>query len=344
MKGCATLALAAPIFVLMAGRASADDGKTVPSAQAVFQIHHELTVKDIPTGSKKLRVWFWLPDDTPEQKVLQLSVPAAPERYKITRDAANGHRYIYAEQNDPPATVAVATDFVLARRSTSVRLDPAKAGPITDSHRKLFAEYLDLDCPCMKVDATITDLAKKLCGEELNVVTQARKIFDWVVANTDHYSKAKTSPKSSGQGSALYCLNHKGGGCTDQHALFIALCRARGIPTRLHFGTLLKAQNEGKELNPGYRCWVQYFVPNYGWVSADLSAANTNPGQEDFYFSGLDERRVWFAEGRNLELQPRQDTGKLNLLIIAHVEVDGRVHTAFDRTLRFTRAAGDALK
>jgi len=38
----------------------------------------------------------------------------------------------------------------------------------------------------------------------------------------------------------------------------------------------------------------------------DIAAANTNPGQRDFYFSGLDERRVHFIEGRDLDLAPQQ--------------------------------------
>jgi hypothetical protein len=34
-------------------------------------------------------------------------------------------------------------------------------------------------------------------------------------------------------------------------------------------------------------------------------------------------------------LNPRQEGAKVNLLIIAHVEIDGKAHTAFDRVLRF---------
>src|SRR5439155_380964 len=89
-------------------------------------------------------------------------------------------------------------------------------------------EYLRQDVPFMTVDDKITLLAHDICGTETNTVRQARKLFDWVVANSDHYSKAPDKIKSSGKASALYCLSMKGGGCTDQHALFIALARARG--------------------------------------------------------------------------------------------------------------------
>jgi transglutaminase-like putative cysteine protease len=339
MSDRARLALAAVLTALITTTLHAGEPKRSPAPlpSAVYKVGHSLVVEDIPDGAKKVRVWFWFPDDEPNQKVLDYAVTQAPANYRLTRDPVNGHRYLYAEADEPKGKLVLATEFTLRRMATHVALNPAKAGPITAAHRRLFAEYLRADCPCMVVDDRIAELANKICGAETNVVVQARKLFDWVVANTDHYSKSKEAPKSSGEGSALYCLNQKGGGCTDQHALFIAMARARGIPTRLQFGSRLNPAHEGKDHDPGYRCWVQYFVPHYGWVSTDMSAADTNPGQEDFYFSGLDERRIWFLEGRDLELNPKQAGDRLNLLIVAHVEVDGRPHAAFKRQVRFTR-------
>jgi hypothetical protein len=305
---------------------------------ATYKITHSLKIKDIPAGSKNVRVWFWFPDDDPQQKLLEFKVPLAPAGFQLTRDAANGHRYLFAETENPGATLSLVTEFTLSRKSVHVPLDAAKAGPITEAHRQLFREYLRTDCPNMMVDNVIKAKAKEICGDETNVVAQARKLYDWVIANTNHYSKPG-APKSSGLGSAQICLDQKGGGCTDQHALFIAMARARGIPARLHFGSRLTAQNENKDVNPGYRCWVSYFVPNYGWVPSDMSAGNTSPGKEGFYFSGLDERRIWFSDGRDLELNPKQDSSRVNTFIIAYVEVDGRPHTAFDRVLRFREVA-----
>jgi transglutaminase-like putative cysteine protease len=325
------------LVVLIASRAGGEEAPVVKpdTAVAVFRIHHALTVKDLPAGAKKVRVWFWLPDDDDAQKVLDLTVQAPPG-YSITRDAANGHHYLYAEVDAPGESLNLATDFILRRKAVAVPLDPEKAGAITDGHRTAFAEYLRRDCPNMEVNERITKLAEEICGNETNVVKQARALYDHVAGTTDHYNKPG-APKSSGKGSAEYCLDSKGGGCTDQHALFIALARARGIPTRLQFGCLLKVPNEGKEVDPGYRCWVQFFAPNYGWVPLDASAGNLNPDRRDFYFGGLDERRVRFLEGRDLDLTPRQTAPKLNLMIGAYVEVDGQPHKAFQRVMKYNQ-------
>ncbi len=306
------------------------------SAEATFRVNHALTVKEIPAGTHRVRVWFWLPEDDDCQRVLDLNVTEAPAGYQITRDATYGHRYLYAELTDSSATSArISTDLLIRRKSISIAPDAGAAAPLTETHRVEFAEYLRRDVPNMVVDDRIVKLATEICGSETNEVKQARLLFDWVADHTHHYSKPG-APKSSGKGSVDYCLANQGGGCTDQHALFIALARARGIPTRLQFGTLLKVANEGKVMDPGYRCWVQYFVPNFGWVPMDISAADTNPTRRDFYFSGLDERRIRFSEGRNLDLTPRQDGPRLNLFISAYVEVDGKPFPGFQRVLKYT--------
>src|SRR5262245_27630579 len=60
-------------------------GSVTPAAEptATYQVQHALTVKDIPAGSKTVRVWFWLPDDDDGQKLLDLAVREAPAGYKI---------------------------------------------------------------------------------------------------------------------------------------------------------------------------------------------------------------------------------------------------------------------
>ena len=328
---CVSALLPAPRAVAQAPASAAP-----AASEATYRIHHTLTLKDLPAGTKKVRVWFWLPQEDESQKVLDFTVAQAPSGFRTEVDPATGSTYLYVEIDNPAsATIPISTDFTLCRRVSSVTLDPQKARPMTDQHRAAFADDLRTDVPHMAVDAKMRALADRLCGSETNVVRQARLLYDYVVDNTQHYSKSATAPKSSNQGDAEYCLANGGGACTDLHSLFGVLARARGIPTRICFGSLLKAQNEGKETDPGYRCWVLFFVPGYGWTPADLAAANLAPEKKDFYFGGLDDRRVLFSRGRDLTLAPKQDGPPVNLFIRAYVEVDGAPYTGFDRKLTF---------
>lgn len=304
--------------------------------EATYSIHHGLTVKEIPQGAKKVRVWFWLPREDSAQKILDFAVSQAPAGYKITRDPVYGQQYLYCEVTNPAqGTLSLATDFVLQRRAISIVLDPNKSGALTPAHLQTFADYLRADTPNMEVDTQIQALATQICGPEKNVIRQAKQIYDYVIEHADHYSKGETAPKPSKIGSVAYCRVNGGGSCTDMHSLFSALARARNIPTRLYFGSRLQAKNEGKEVDPGYRCSVEFFAPQYGWIPLDVAAGDTNPDKKDFYFGGLDERRVLFNEGRDLDLSPKQDSGRLNLFIGAYVEVDGKPHTTWERALKF---------
>ena len=308
------------------------------ASEATYRVHHTLTVKDIPKGAKKVSIWFWIPQEDAAQQVLDFTVAQAPAGFRTRVDGSTGMTYLYSEVNRPDAaTIPVVTDFTVCRRKTSVILDPEKAGPLTAQDRATFADDLRTDVPHMVVNASLRALADKICGSETNVVRQARLIYDYVVDNTQHYSKSPTAPKSSNEGDADYCLANGGGACTDMHSLFCALARARGIPTRFCFGSLLKAKNEGKDLDPGYRCWVLFFVPNYGWVPADMAAANLAPDLKDFYFGGLDARHLLFSRGRNLDLTPPQKGPPVNLFIRGYVEVDGKPYTNFDRDLTFVQ-------
>lgn len=315
------------------------------TAQSTYAIQHALTVKDIPKGAGKVRIWFWVPQDDSAQKVLDFAIKEAPAGYKITRDPTYGHQYLYCEVNKPAQnTVSLATDFLLSRNAVTTALDPEKSGALTPVHQQTFADYLRKDTPYMEVSPQITKLAGEICGNETNVIRQARKIYDYVIDNADHYSKGETAPKPSKIGSVEYCRANGGGSCTDMHSLFSALARARNIPTRLYFGSRLQAKNEGKDLDPGYRCSVEFFAPSYGWVPVEVAAGDTNPDKKDFYFGGLDERRVLFNEGRDFDLSPKQDGPRINLFIGAYVEVDGKPYTSWDRSMKFTEVKPSSLK
>lgn len=50
------------------------------------------------------------------------------------------------------------------------------------------------------------------------------------------------------------------------------------VSARLEMGYRLREPNEGKEVDRGHRCWVEYFVPTYGWVPADIVEADAPSG------------------------------------------------------------------
>ena len=318
----------------------------VTLGSTTYDVVHSFEVKDLPEGAKTVRMWFWMPEDRAEQKVLDFRIVSdAPTAGglsgagpRVTRDLSYGRNWVYAEgAADPAKPLRIETRFSLLRRETKGQADAGKATPLTAEHRAAFARELRLDEQHMEVTPEIQKAADGVCGGETNPVLMARKIFDFVILKSDHYSKFGPTPKGKCLGDASECMLGAGDCCTDQHALFIAMARARGIPCRLMFGSRLKPENESKDHDPGYRCWPQFFAPGIGWVSLDISSADGAPdGEAGRWFGGLDDRRVEWAEGRGVRLDPAP-AGSPDLLIRGYVEVDGQPHKAFTRSLRFTR-------
>lgn len=304
-------------------------------ADATFTVRQSFEVADLPAYARQVRGWFWMPEDRPEQKVLEFRVLDAPDSLRMTRDPRYGRSWLYAEapaRTDRP--LRVVTEFKVHRRKVSGLADPSRAQPLTEAHRRAFALELRKDEKLMEVTPKIQELADSLVGKETNPVLQARRFFEFVIEKSDHYSKFGSTPQGLCLGSADECLAGKGDCCTDQHALFIALCRARGIPCRLMYGSRLRPDNAGKDFDPGYRCWPNFFAPGIGWVPLDVSSGDTGGDRALEWFGGLDENRLEWAEGRDFDLEPRSNV-RPDLVIRGWVEVDGKPHTGLVRTLNF---------
>jgi transglutaminase-like putative cysteine protease len=250
---------------------------------------------------------------------------------------------LYAESSATAGKpLRVVTEFRIVREKVSGMADAARAREITDHHRRAFAAELRLDEKHMEVTPQIQKIADDVAGDERNPVLQARKFFDYVIAKSDHYSKWGSTPQGKCWGSASECLLGTGDCCSDQHALFIALCRARGIPCRLIYGSRLNLNNEGKDYDPGYRCWPKFYAPGLGWVPLDVSSGDTAGDRAAEWFGGLDAARLEWSEGRDFELEPRSSV-RPDLVIRGWVEVDGKPHAGFSRTLNFKRTGSPSV-
>ena len=307
-------------------------------ADTTYVVRQSFTVKDLPEGAKNVRGWFWMPEDRPEQQVVDFRVVEAPDFFQVARDPRYGRSWVYAgAKASPNKPLRVVTEFKVVRRTVSGLADAAKTMALTEQDRRAKAAELRRDEKHMEVTPAFQKIADDIAGKETNPVIQARMFFDYVIAKSDHYSKFGPTPKGTCLGDAGECMAGTGDCCTDQHALFIALCRARGIPCRLMFGSRLKPENEGKDHNPGYRCWPNFFAPGIGWIPLDVSSGDAAPVEKaGDWFGGLDDRRLEWAEGRDFDLEPKSAV-RPDLVIGGWVEVDGKPHKGFDRVVNFKK-------
>lgn len=340
------LTLVILMLSLFAGLAQARTGK---SKSTTFDARHELKVT-VPEGAKKVRIWFALPQEVTQQQVANLKIES-PFPYRVERDATEGSRFLYVEANAPTTKdFTIVTTFRLTRKEVLSDLQSAKAAPLSNAEKKKMARYLEPNTYVI-IDDKVKRLASEIVGDEKNPLLAARKIYDYVLNYADYWVIDPANKKASPVGSTEYCLTTKTGNCTDFQSLWTSLARAAGIPTRIVYGSFFKKELDGKDVDQSYHCWTEFYVSKLGWVSQDVSVADlfaqeikmndqnttlvqrTTPAgyfgkdtkQVEYYFGNLDERRVTWSVGRDLQMTPRQDAGPVNSIPKAYVEIDGQV-------------------
>ena len=154
----------------------------VAHADSIFTVRQSYTVTNVHAGAKQVRGWFWMPEDRPEQKVIELKVVKGPESLRVTRDPSFGRTWLYAEvaaSGDKP--LEIITEFKVLRRAVSGMADESKARALTAEDRRAFAKELRRDEMHMEVNSTLQKIADDLAGNDTNPVTQAKKFFNYVI-------------------------------------------------------------------------------------------------------------------------------------------------------------------
>src|SRR3954468_9071836 len=79
----------------LAGQAASTAQKFSPPSRT-FRFSYNFTIKDIPSGAKRVRVWVPVPQTDQHQTVRVVRVKA-PAKTRMMKDAQYGNQMIYAE-------------------------------------------------------------------------------------------------------------------------------------------------------------------------------------------------------------------------------------------------------
>ncbi len=285
-----------------------NDGAPRIAESRTYRIRQTVELADVPASAKEATLWVPIPADGPWQHIVDRRVVQAPSGWTLVHQPATG------------ADMVVAVETTLIRESPVVDLTATTAG---ETQAPLFSQELSTNAPLMAPDAKMAEIAAKACTGASDPRQKVVRLLDAVADAADHYSKDPTKPKC-GRGAAEDCMKNGGGCCTDLHSLFIAMARSQGIPTRLQFGYRLKADKEGTDYDPSYRCWVEYFLPGSGWVPTDLVVADAGePSARAENYGRLDARRVWLWQGRGFDLAPKQAGGAIQTMLCGWAQIDG---------------------
>jgi len=297
-----------------------------------FRFTYSFTVKDIPAGTKVVRVWFPQATRDRYQDALLVSM-SAPAPTRLGKDPEYGNVIVSSEIHDPPAGQSYTWTWVyeITRREYSrgdyVQLERKDSRPTVVPAS--MTRYVQADT-LIPTDGKIKALAEQVTVSQPGTVAKAKAAYDYFFTNF-RYDKTGTG---WGRGDAVWACDSKHGNCTDFHSPFIGVLRADGIPARFDIGFPI-AENKDKGDIAGYHCWAEFYAPKIGWIPVDISEAWKAKEKENYFFGSVDANRVQLSTGRDITLSPKQDGAPLNYFVYPYVELDGKPYEAIGKQFSF---------
>lgn len=184
-----------------------------------------------------------------------------PETPRVSSD---GYGNLYAQWDigilSKGKTFTVSITYNILTFTITYHVNPELVKP----YEKTSAIYQNFTQPENLVESNhplIISTAENIVGNETNPYKMVSKIYSFVTETLNY----KTQPQEQG---ALWALQHKEGDCSEFSYLFVALCRAAGIPAKINTGFAF--QGDVKILDAAHM-WAEYYIENYGWIPVDPS-------------------------------------------------------------------------
>lgn len=202
-------------------------------------------------------------------------------------------------------------------------------------------------------DGLAFQLGERIIGRVKDPVAQAKAVYDWIVDNATY----DPSLPGCGTGDVRKQLisGQYGGRSADINGLFVAICRAVGIPARCVYGLRIGPSRLFRSLgitsddaSRGHHVRAEFYIPGYGWIPVDASDV-----LRAIAFEGLRDRDsslnalkkvlfgVWemnwiaFNLGTDITL-PGKQTAQPFLLLPQLETADGRTETGASGALPYS--------
>jgi len=292
-----------------------------------FEFYYTVKVDSIPVYAKHITILIPVPQTDPHQVIEGIKFES-PYPYTFITDSEYGDKAARFDLGGNPPDSLQIKMTVSANRIRYTALDGSKKG-IDVPSPAMRARFLSPD-RLIPLGGEILAERDKVIREGMTDLQKAQAIYDYLVA-TMKYDK---SGVGWGRGDALYACDARRGNCTDFHSLFIGMARASGIPARFVMGFPLPDDKEQGEIS-GYHCWAEFYTDELGWVPVDASEANRHPEKKDFFFGSLDQNRIAFTYGRDIDFGIEGLKEPLNFLIYPVVLVDGNIYNDVETAFEF---------
>jgi transglutaminase-like putative cysteine protease len=158
---------------------------------------------------------------------------------------------------------------------------------------------------------TLISASNNIVGSSVSPIEKAEKIYNWIADNITYNGALPELEKG-----ALWAYNNKQGDCSEFSSLMVTLLRIRNIPARKVMGFCISNNpatrpvmgkewifirsktGETSSTNFLGHAWVEYYVPNIGWIACDPTWHETSYE----YFNRIDYLRLNLNIGQWLSI------------------------------------------
>ncbi len=235
-----------------------------------------------PGEITSLDIYIAVPHDLPFQKLLD-SIVFTPEPTEFVYDRWDQQiARFHFENLTAGASVSTAMRVKAELFKTRFFIFPDNAGALSEIPEDIKTSYLVDDSKYWIDDPFIREAAQKVVGDETNCYWIARRLFNYLIDQM-HYELA------GGWNVAPTVLKRGSGSCSEYSFVYIALCRAAGLPARYAGSVVIRGDDASTD--DVFHRWVEVFLPNYGWIPVDPSGGDhEKPAAQARAFGYLNNR------------------------------------------------------
>lgn len=250
-----------------------------------FRLRSETRIRDLPQLTP-CRVHLPLAARSMQQEPASDIACSLPLSRVAPEDAPQRTAYLEA---DLQTGSEISLEYTYVQHPRYIDpMDKNRQGPVYFHTRPVCDADLAEMPPHIVFTPLIRSLARQLRKDTTDPVIAARRFYDYI---TTHVTYAYMPPYRLLENASEYCAANLRGDCGIQALLFIALCRASGIPARWQSGLYAAPGDTGSH------DWAEFFSPRLGWLPVDCSfgGGGVRAGsalRQAFYFGNLDPWRM----------------------------------------------------
>jgi len=287
------------------------------SSPQTYQVTRTLTIRNETAGIDRIKVWMPMVVEWNSQRniVIEETTPSPSSMLKDPQYSSGVLFWEFLNKPSIGSSVTITEQFTYTSYAISYEVDPVKIAVYDkdDPEYILFTrsgKYIEANIP--KIIETATDIVRN----ETNPYAAAYSIYEWVINHM-------TYQLVGGLKGAEFAFENGYGECGDYSALFVALCRAAGIPARPVAGRWATSEESD------WHVWAEFYLPGYGWIPVDPTIADETQNLKE-NFGHLDNKRLIFNKTYNIILHPEPyffdaDVGFLQTLCWEYHGLSGEI-------------------